>query len=208
MQKKDFYIVTIVGALIGLFALIPVRNIASTRGVFFEMPVLLGIVFGCILFAPLALFILKLLSHRFPIFEKFGKFAAVGTLNTMLDLSILNWLTLLFGVSTGFAFFGFKAISFLIGTTNSYGWNKFWTFQSTVPVNGKEYIRFALFTLFGAVLNASVAFGVRSVIGDSLAEGLAVNLAGLAAVAVSFMVNFLNYNNFVFKKKVGTPPIA
>lgn len=201
MQKKDFYIVAIVGMLIGFFSLIPVHNIASERGILFSVPVLFGIVLGCLLFALLALFILKLLSRHFPVFEKFGKFAAVGTLNTMLDLSILNWLTLLFGVSTGFSFFGFKAISFLFATTNSYAWNKFWTFQSTVPVNSKEYIRFGLFTLLGAVINASVAFGVRSAIGDSLSEGLAVNLAGLAAVAVSFMINFLNYNNFVFKKK-------
>ncbi len=200
MQKKDFLLVTVVGLLIGLFALFPVRNIGEARGFILTVPIAVAVVLGCAIFAPVALFVLKLLSKRAPVFEKFGKFAAVGTLNTTLDLSILNFLTLLTGFSTGAPFFAFKAISFIVGTTNSYFWNKFWTFQSRAPVNFREYLRFGFFTLLGAFINASVASIVRATLVANLPEGLAVNLAALAAVAASFLFNFLMYKNVVFKK--------
>lgn len=200
MQKKDFFIVTVVGFLIGLCALFPIKNIGSENG--FSLTIYWGaiIVFGCALFAPLALFVLKLLSKKIPVFEKFGKFAAVGTLNTVLDLSVLNALTLLTGFSSGVPFFSFKALSFVIGTTNSYFWNKFWTFQSGMPVSGQEYLRFGFFTLLGAFINASVAFLVRTTLAANLPAGLAVNVSALVAVAASFLFNFFMYKNVVFKK--------
>ena len=200
MTKKDFIIVSVVGFLIGLFALFPIRNIGAERGFSLTIPLSAAIVLGCAVFALVALSVLHILSKRMPVFEKFGKFAAVGTLNTVLDLSVLNALTLLTGFSAGIAFFGFKAVSFVCATTNSYFWNKFWTFGSDMPVSAKEYLRFGFFTLLGALLNASVASLVRVTIAADLPSGLAVNISGLISVAASFLFNFFMYKNIVFKK--------
>lgn len=205
MKKKDFLIVAIVGLLIGAFALFPLNILGAKNGIVLTPGLSAGIVVGCSLFALLALFVLKLLSHRMPIFEKFGKFAAVGTLNTVIDFGVVNALIAAFGTVAGWPFVGFKAISFLIATTNSYFWNKFWTFQSGVPVTGGEYLRFAGFTLFGVAVNASVAGIVVNLIPrpDGFSPELWANVGVLVAVLVSFMVNFLNYNKFVFKKQEG-----
>mgnify|MGYP001558495647 CR=1 FL=1 len=202
MQKKDFIIVTVIGSLIGIFALFPVKNIGAENGFFLTLPIGAAIVLGCAIFAPLALLVLKLLSKRVPVFEKFGKFAAVGTLNTVLDLSVLNVLAFVTGFSSGIPFFGFKATSFVFATTNSYFWNKFWTFQSGLPVSAQEYLRFGFFTLLGALLNATVASVVRMTLAANLPSGLAVNVAALTAVAASFLFNFLMYKNIVFKGSV------
>lgn len=194
-NKKDFRLVTIVGVLVGALALIPGYNLGLK--VSFLMAALFIIGFG--VFAPIALAILKLLSKRFRVLEQFGKFAAVGTLNTLIDLGILNLLILVTGLSSGLAYAGFKAISFIGGTTNSYFWNKFWTFGSRLPVTGREYIRFAGFTLVGVGINVTVASLVVTFIGDG--GKLFANIGALCGVFSALLWNFLMYKNSVFKSE-------
>ncbi len=209
MQKKDFIVVFVIGLLIGGFGLFPLRIILEPLAISF--PPLYQAVFplACALFALLALFVLKLLSRKFAIFEKFGKFAAVGTLNTVIDFGIVNAFIAATGIPHGWPFVGFKAVSFLVATTNSYFWNKFWTFQSAAPVSAQEYARFAAFTLFGVGVNVAVASLVVNILPrpHGMIPEMWANVGVLAAVLVSFMVNFLNYNKFVFKKKNPEPSV-
>lgn len=200
MNKKDYYLVSLIGFLVGLLVLLPLANL----GIKINFFVGLISVFGFTLFAPLALWLLKVLSHFFPILEQFSKFAAVGTLNTLLDLGILNLLIFLSGIASGVFYAVFKAISFLVATTNSYFWNKFWTFQSRLPVTVGEYVRFALFTLVGALINVSVASLIVNVVGHpaNWSPKLWANVGALVAVAASFLWNFLSYKNIVFKSKI------
>ncbi len=195
--KNDFYLVSIIGFLVGWLMLLPVKNLGFT-----VTPLLIaGIVIGCSVFAPVALVVLKLLGKFWPVLEQFGKFAAVGTLNTLLDLGVLNLFILLTDISVGVTYSGFKAVSFLVATTNSYFWNKFWTFQSATSVTGKEYGRFLLFTLIGTAVNVSVASLVVNVVGapQGVNPKLWANIGALIGVLVSFMLNFLNYRFVVFK---------
>lgn len=197
-SRTDFYLVALIGFLVGLLVLIP----ASNLGVAITVPLaLLSIVVFSVV-APCALAVLKLLSRWWKVFEQFGKFAAVGTLNTLLDLGVLNGLMLATGVAGGVAFSGFKGLSFLVATTNSYFWNKFWTFQSSVPVTVREYLTFALFTLCGALINVGVASAIVNGIGapDGISEKLWANIGALLAVAASFIWNFMSYRLLVFKK--------
>jgi putative flippase GtrA len=196
-NKKDFYIVTVIGFLVGWLVLLPVKNFG-----FSITPLLIaGLVIGLSIFAPIALFVLKLLGKFWPVFEQFGKFAAVGTLNTLIDLGVLNFLILLTDISVGSTYSGFKAISFLIATTNSYLWNKFWTFQSPTPVTGKEYVKFLGLTLIATAINVSIASLIVNVIGapDGVNLKLWANIGALIGVFVSFILNFLNYRFIVFK---------
>ena len=147
-MKKDYYLVAIIGFLVGWLVLLPAKNIGlDISPIFISVSVL-----GLTIFAPIALFILKRLGRIWPIFEQFGKFAPVGTLNTLLDLGVLNLLMLMTGIYGGLSFTGFKAVSFVVGTTNSYFWNKFWTFGSKLPVTISEYGRFGAFTLVGIAI--------------------------------------------------------
>ncbi len=198
-NKKDFYLVAIIGFLVGWLVLLPIKNLGFT-----VTPLLIaGTVVGFSVFAPIALAVLKLLGKFWPVLEQFGKFAAVGTLNTLLDLGVLNLFILLTDISTGVTYSGFKAVSFLTATTNSYFWNKFWTFQSGTPVTGKEYGRFFLFTLIGTAVNVSIASLIVNVVGAPAGVNpkLWANVGALIGVFVSFMLNFLNYRFVVFAKK-------
>jgi putative flippase GtrA len=196
-NKKDYQLVTIIGFLVGWLVLIPAANLG-----FSLTPLIIAAsVIGFSVFAPIALFILKALGKIWGVFEQFGKFAAVGTLNTLLDLGVLNMAMFLTGYFSGLPYVGFKAISFLVATTNSYFWNKFWTFGSKMPASFSEYIRFGIFTLGGALINVSVAALIVN--GISSPAGINpktwANLGALVAVFVSFIWNFLSYKKIVFK---------
>ena len=197
-KKKDYYLVAIIGFLVGWLVLLPAKNIGlGISPIFISASVL-----GLTVFAPVALFILKRLSQIWPIFEQFGKFAAVGTLNTFLDLGILNLLMLVTGIYSGLFFTGFKAISFIVGTTNSYFWNKFWTFGSKLPVTISEYARFGAFTLVGIAINVTVASLVVNIIGipSGIDPRIWANIGAIIAVFSAMFWNFLTYKKIVFKE--------
>ena len=197
IQRKDFYIVSVIGFLVGWLALLPAQNI----GMEITPSVILFSVVGFTLFAPCALFLFKLLSKTWGVFAQFGKFAAVGTLNTLLDIGVLNLLIIIGGIQ-GASFMVFKTISFLVATTNSYGWNKFWIFQNDLPAVRKEYGKFLFFTCIGMFINVSIATFLVSGVGPvgGVGEEIWANIAALIAVFVSLVWNFLSYKHIVFKR--------
>ena len=197
-KRSDFYIVSIIGFLVGGLILFPVASLSL-----FEITP--GNVIGSLLFfsilAPISLGILTLLSRFSPALYQFGKFAAVGALNTTIDIGILNLFVILTNISTGIPFGLFKAASFFIASINSYFWNKFWSFTSGLPVTPSEYIRFLIFTVAGAIINVSIASFLVNFI--SAPVGISVrmwgNLSAIFAVLVSLVWNFFSYKRFVFK---------
>ena len=196
-MKRDFFLVAIIGFLVGWLVLLPAKNLGLNITPFF----IAASVVGFTIFAPIALFVLKLLSQFWKVLDQFGKFAAVGTLNTLIDLGILNLLILLTDISAGVYYGLFKAISFLAASTNSYFWNKFWTFGSRLPVTTSEYVRFLFFTLIGTLINVAVASFIVSIIGAPHGVSLKTwaNIGAVLAVFVSFLWNFLSYRYVVFK---------
>lgn len=201
MTKKDYQLVTLVGFLVGWLVLPVVANVGSKYGVVVDVRLGIYSVVGFSFLAPLALFVLHLLSKKMPIFLQFGKFAAVGTLNTLINFAVLNTLILMTGIAGGWGFSGFSVLAFLVATTNSYFWNKFWTFQSRIPVGLQEYVRFALFTFGGVILNSGTAsFIVRGIgVPNGMTLELWANVGALGGVAVSFLWNFIAYRRIVFR---------
>jgi len=202
-MAKDYRLAAVIGFLVGCLVLIPVANLG------YAVTALLAAasVVGFALFAPFALFLLKQLGRVWPVFNQFGKFAAVGTLNTLLDLGVLNALIFITGFARGAPFAGFKAVSFLVASTNSYFWNKFWTFESRAPIALGEYARFLLFTLVGTFLNVGVASLIVNVLGapEGVGEKLWANAGALIAVFTSLLWNFLAYRKIVFRPALRAP---
>lgn len=196
---KDFYLAAIIGFLSGLLLFFPLKNIGwNLKGI-----MLIGLAFGLALLAVLALAILKYLSRFWLVLGQFGKFAAVGVLNTLLDFGVLNILILITGIATGWFFSLFKALSFLIAVTNSYFWNKFWTFQSRRPTNSGEYARFVVFSLVSVLLNVGIASLIVNIIGAPAGFDAKIwaNIGALVGTLVAFMWNFAVYKKFVFVEK-------
>ncbi len=196
-MKRDYLLAAIIGFLVGWLLLLPAKNLEVVLS-----PVLVfSSVLGFSVFAPLALFILKKLSRFWPVLDQFGKFAAVGTLNTLLDLGILNLLMFLTGFYGGPPYVGFKTVSFIVGMTNSYFWNKLWTFQNKSPVTLTEYLRFGALTLVGTFINVGVASLIVNAIGapDGFDLRVWANVGAIIAVFSAMLWNFLSYRNLVFK---------
>jgi putative flippase GtrA len=147
-----------------------------------------------------------------------SRFALVGVLNTLIDFAVLNFFLFSTGITRGAFFALFKGLSFAVAVTNSYAWNKHWSFASTAqkPEKRKSATQFSLFvgvTLIGLGMNAGVAvLWIESV--DPMA-GLSplawANVAAAVALAVSSFWNFLAYYGFVFRDSAGQltePPPA
>lgn len=197
-KNKDYLLVSIIGICFGLL-LIPVfQNIQPT---FWHLSLAnavgLAVTFG--IFANVALSAASYLGHSWPGIWQFAKYAAVGSFNSLLDLGILNFLSYIFQIYRGPTLILFNTISFLISVSNSYFWNKFWSFKSSTSIGWLEYVKFILATFGGIIINNIIVYFVtlRTPAGFSLP--LWENAAKLIAVAPTLLWNFFSYKLFVFR---------
>jgi putative flippase GtrA len=143
------------------------------------------------------------LSKYIKIIFQVAKFGCVGAANFAVDIGILNLLIFLSGSAAGIIYIVFKVISFIFAVTNSYIWNKIWTFKKTdTKETGKEFGQFIMVSVIGLILNAAVAGFLVIVIGPM--GGIKVKTwASVSAAVASVCVmawNFLGYKFWVFKK--------
>ena len=198
MTKKDFLCILVIGFAVGLLAQPIMGNLVSHL----SLALRFAVFFGFLILAPLLLFIAYLIGKFIPVIYQFAKFAAVGTLNTFIDFGVLNLEIFLFSVSSGILYSVFKGISFLAATTNSFFWNKYWTFNSKTPANPKETLKFYVVAIVGWVINVSLASFVVNVLSRpvSFSPNLWANVGALIGVAGSFLWDFLGYKFIVFKQ--------
>ncbi len=201
ITKKDYFLVAIIGFFFGLL-LLPILNNLKIAFLPINLSSGLLLVVGWIIFAVFALWIASLLAHLLPILLQFAKFGAVGALNTLFDLGILNTLIFFSGVASGYWYSIFKATSFIIASTNSYLWNKYWTFGVSGSTNIKEFSQFFLVTLIGFGINVGLASLIVNVVGPigNIAPAIWANVGAFAATIAAFAWNFLGYKFIVFKR--------
>lgn len=134
-------------------------------------------------------------------FNQFVKFSVVGFLNTSLDFSVLNFLSYLTGIYSGFNIIFLNSVSFFIAIINSYFWNKYWTFNQSSGVKGEEFLKFFVVGFGGLVLNSFLVYAITTFIPlfDGLTPQLLENLAKILATVVSLVWNFIGFKFFVFK---------
>lgn len=202
MKRSDWWAIIIIGAAVGLLSQPILANIAGSFHIDLTFAVRVGVFVGFMILAPLALFILYLLGKWLPVLYQFGKFAAVGVLNTFVDIGVLNLEILTFGTPTTWPYRIFKAVSFFAATTNSFLWNKFWTFNSQEPANPSQTIKFYAVAIGGFLINVGVASYVFSGIAapTSISPNLWANIGAIVGVAAAFLWDFLGYKYLVFKK--------
>jgi len=213
--KKDYIIGALAGFFAGLFLLPVLENLAITFQ--FRAPVLLvGIPFGFMI----ALWVGGMLARRVGIFYQLTKFSIAGILNASVDFGILNFLIFFTGINVGGFFSLFKAASFIVANTNSYIWNKFWTFrkesreeyrtddrtdvmgeQVAQKRSAKEYTQFLIVSLVGLGINVGAASLVVNVIGIQFGLSLSLwaNIGAVAGSVLGLGWNFVGYKLIVFK---------
>ena len=205
MIKKDLGLGVVIGAAVGLLIQPIITNIGENIPLLGTSPSLvirMGIFCLFLLAGPIGIYIGYLIGKLHPVIYQFTKFAATGTLNSFINLGALNILITLTGITSGGGYALLVLIGFLLATTNSFIWNKFWTFGAGEGgVQTKQTIAFYGLTAVGALLNVGVAtFIVNYVTSPGIPAAAWANVGGLAGIAASFAWNFLGYKFFVFKK--------
>ena len=205
MNIKDFKLVAVIGGLVGLLSQPVLSNVIVRLQSAVPLPSLAlraGFFFFFLILAPLALWIASLLARVLPVIYQFAKFAAVGSLNSFVDLGVFNTEVILLGHLPGnVAFAVFKAISFLAATTNSFFWNKHWTFESKSGTQSKEVASFYAIAITGGLVNVGVATLVKAIEPAAIPPELWINIiAPIAGIFSTLFWNFAGYKFFVFKK--------
>lgn len=218
MNKRDLKLVAIVGGLVGLLSQPVLANvIGKLQKVLLEsdisvpsLALRIGLFLFFVILAPFALWVAYQLSKYIKVVYQFAKFGAVGSLNSFVDLGIFNLLTLAFGLPAqgSVLYSGFKAISFLSGTTNSYFWNRKWTFEANNNANAGEAVKFYSIAIMSGLFNVGVATLVNNGRPDGMDPGVWGNIvAPICGILSSFIFNFLGYKFIVFKKPAGPAPM-
>ena len=121
--------------------------------------------------------------------KQFFKFIGVGLINTLLCFIAFAILTDIFSINDKVA----NVIGYIIGVTNSYILNKFWTFKSK-DFQLKEFILFVIIFLFSLGLQ----LGVYVLMKDHLYFHKYIAFVfGMGAYTLS---NFILNKLFTFKK--------
>lgn len=127
--------------------------------------------------------------------DKF-RFAFVGILNTAIDFTLFNILSLLIGFPTILS----NTISTGIAIIFSFAVNRRWTFKSTNSSYFKQAIIFILLTIFGMwVINNSIVWLLTSLLPQEMEVFLRNNIAKIVATGASLIWNYLSYKYIVFR---------
>jgi len=202
MKKNDILVSLAIGELSALLLLSIAKNINLNLPFLWLLVIVLPIV--CLIGLYAAYFLRKVI----PLIWQAAKFILVGVLNTLVDLGVLNLLMLVSNISSGVFFSVFKTISFSVSVTNSYFWNKLWTFKKEnaekIEVkSGKEVIQFFVVSVIGWLLNLGISSFIVNVVGPQfgLSSKLWANVGALSATGANMVWNFIGYKFVVFKQK-------
>lgn len=198
MKKSDALISAILGFFIGIFSFIILKSIDVKAPYLWLLIVVLPFL------SILGMYIASFLGKKFLIIYQAGKFLLVGALNTLVDLGILNILIWTSGIAAGPWYSVFKGISFLVAVTNSYFWNRKWTFEKKIGgmFVSKEFSKFLMVTGIGFLFNVGVASLLVNVVGPQF--GISVKLwasvGAVSAALIAWIWNFLSSKFIVFKR--------
>ncbi|MBU2633577.1 GtrA family protein [Patescibacteria group bacterium] len=200
-MKKDYLISIIVGLVTVLFVLPSLRNMEFGGWLFvvvlfFVVPVLWVI----------GLFLGKFLSKWLSFIYQFAKFVIVGFLNTAIDFGVLNILSMMTGLTSGFLVGGVNIPGFTLAAINSYFWQKFWVFKKKEvqgeKTNYNDFFTFVAVVLVGVFINGGIVVLLTTYIHPfgGLSPERWLNVAKIIATAVSLIWSFLGFKFLVFKK--------
>ncbi len=127
------------------------------------------------------------------------RYFVVGVSNVIIDFGLLNlFLYLHFNLYLSISF------SFLVAATNSYFFNRNWTFQDRKDRRiGRQYAIFVLVSIVGLLLNNLLVYiFLKYIFFTSLV--VTANVAKLAAIGFVTVWNYSINRFFVFR--LGAPP--
>ena len=131
-------------------------------------------------------------------FNRFLKFAIVGTLGAVVDFSVLNILVLVFGIPKEYA----NLISVTCAIFSNFTWNRLWTFPESRdhPVH-ISFGKFGLVNLAGLAINQFVFVMTDSLIfGKMFPHPIDYNFAKATAIIVVLFWNFFANRRWTYRE--------
>jgi len=203
LRRADIAFAFFIGLVVGLLSLPIISNFSDQfeflRLGWIKFLIPFALAFGSML----GVWIASIIAQRIFFIWQVAKFGLVGTLNTFIDLGVLNILIFITGIERGVGYTFFAGASFLVAVFNSYFWNKFWTFRATqLTSTGKEFIQFVVISLIGVVVNVIIASLIVNVVGapSGVDPKVWANVGKVAAIPMALIWNFIGYKFIVFKR--------
>lgn len=127
------------------------------------------------------------------------RFGLVGSLNTLIDLAVLNGLLWVWPTHHNSALLLYNSIAFSIGAINSFLLNRYWTFQRTGYPGVREIARFALTTLAALSCNDALLWLISGLLHPVfLSAPLWANVSKLGAIGGTVLLSYLGMRLWVF----------
>lgn len=125
--------------------------------------------------------------------KQFAKFAIVGFSNTLIDWTVYFLITRFITLFSDELVLS-KAISFIVAVTNSFYWNRRWTFESQ-SVSNALFIPFLIVNIVSLIINTGALFISMQL--------FSINELTSLIIATSFTLiwNFTGSKFIVFRKE-------
>ena len=207
--RKDFWLAVLAGEIVAWLSLPTLKNLTILDllakweiglrifMLFWAFFVPVGAIFGLYLFYFIA-------NRKNKIgFLQIGKYGVIGVLNTFLNAGIYNVLIFTTDIVSGFIIDLFFIFAFIITVTNSFFWNRYWTFEQTSAESaGRDVFQFFFVSAIVAIVNMGILHIIVNVIGAPAGIDLKIwaNIALAFTIITAFFGNFFGYKFLVFKK--------
>ena len=131
--------------------------------------------------------------------RQFLRFCIVGTSNAVIDFGVLNLLLWLYPTTDGWKILEYNSLAVLLAATNSFFWNKYWTFRQRNPITFQEVSRFIVVaggtTLINDTLMWLLGRAFPEIVGSNL---VGANILKLGAIIGTMSVSFFGMRLWVF----------
>lgn len=128
------------------------------------------------------------------------KYGSIGFVNFLINVGVLNLLMYITNITSGFTFYIFVAISFIIYSTNGYLMNKKFTFK--YKANKNPYFQYLAVMGTAAFFNATIISTLTLFNIFKLSPRLWANVVILLASMITGLCSFLINKLVIFKNKV------
>ena len=123
--------------------------------------------------------------------QQFLRFALVGGMNTIIDIMVFNLLLWLLPSRNIGDLLLYNTIACLVAASNSFLWNKYWTFKQRQPITRKELLHFALLTAATVLCNNCIVLILTNSLPSLMASAaLGANILRLSAIAGTLFISF------------------